>query len=98
MTNEFIGQPHDFDFLVGRWHVANRRLRQRLAGSDDWDSFDAVSQAWTHLDGQVSIDEIAFEAGYKERTGFNRAFRKIYGCEPTEYRAAAIANPAEAGL
>ena len=61
MTNEFIGRPHDFDFLVGRWHVANRRLRQRLAGSDDWESFDAVSQAWTHLDGQVSVDEIAFE-------------------------------------
>jgi hypothetical protein len=61
VTNEFIGQPHDFDFLVGRWQVANRRLRQRLVDSDDWDSFDAVSQAWVHLDGQVSVDEIAFE-------------------------------------
>jgi predicted HD phosphohydrolase len=61
MTRDFIGHAHDFDFLVGRWHVANRRLRQRLVGSSDWESFDAVSQAWVHLDGQVSVDEIAFE-------------------------------------
>jgi len=61
MSNDFIGQPHDFDFLVGRWHVANRQLRQRFAGCTDWATFDAVMEAWTHLDGQVSVDEIAFE-------------------------------------
>ena len=66
MTTEFIGQPHDFDFLVGRWHVANRRLRQRHVGSDDWDEFDASFEAWVHLDGQVSVDQIAFEGrGWK---------------------------------
>lgn len=32
---------HDFDFLRGRWNVRNRRLARRLAGSDDWDEFDA---------------------------------------------------------
>ena len=61
MTDDFIGQAHDFDFLVGRWHVANRRLRQRHVGSNDWEHFDAINEAWTHLDGQVSVDEIAFE-------------------------------------
>jgi AraC-like DNA-binding protein len=48
--------------------------------------------------GQTSIDEIAYLAGYKERTGFTRAFRKIYGCEPMEYRAAATADGVEVGL
>ncbi len=61
MTSAFIGRAHDFDFQVGRWHVANRRLRQRHVGCIDWDEFDATSQAWVHLAGQVSIDEIAFE-------------------------------------
>ena len=60
MTQQFIGQPHDFDFLVGRWTVANRRLHHRLSGADDWNEFDATSQAWVHLDGCVSVDEIHF--------------------------------------
>ena len=32
---------HDFDFWMGRWNVRNRRLVRRLAGSEDWDEFDA---------------------------------------------------------
>jgi hypothetical protein len=47
----FIGRPGDFDFLVGRWAVRNRRLKARHVGSTDWDEFDAVNQAWTHLNG-----------------------------------------------
>ena len=57
-SNDFIGRPHDFDFLVGRWKVANRRLRQRFVGSDDWEHFEGVQQAWSHLDGVLSVDEI----------------------------------------
>ena len=58
----FIGRPGDFDFLVGgRWRVRNRRLHTRLVGAADWTEFEAVSQAWRHLGGQVSVDEIAFE-------------------------------------
>ena len=29
----------DFDFWMGEWNVHNRRLRERLAGSDEWDEF-----------------------------------------------------------
>jgi AraC family transcriptional activator of mtrCDE len=36
---------------------------------------------------QVSLDQIAYDAGYQDRTGFLRAFRKVYGCSPTEFRA-----------
>ncbi|MEP7297957.1 MAG: NIPSNAP family protein [Burkholderiales bacterium] len=57
---EFIGRPHDFDFLVGRWHVRNRRLKQRHVGSDDWDEFPGIEQAWSHLGGIVSVDQIEF--------------------------------------
>lgn len=58
--SDFIGQRHDFDFLVGRWHIANRRLRRRLADSNDWDEFPGSSDAFTHLDGLVSVDETQF--------------------------------------
>jgi hypothetical protein len=52
----------DFDFLVGRWSVANRKLRERLVGNDEWDEFDAHYRAWTHLGGGLSIDEFDFGA------------------------------------
>ena len=34
----------DFDFWMGEWTVQNRRLRERLAGSDEWDEFEADEQ------------------------------------------------------
>jgi AraC family transcriptional activator of mtrCDE len=37
--------------------------------------------------GQASVDQIAHEAGYQDRTGFQRAFRKVYGCDVAEFRA-----------
>jgi AraC family transcriptional activator of mtrCDE len=37
--------------------------------------------------GQASLDQIAYDAGYQDRTGFLRAFRKVYGCDPAEFRA-----------
>jgi len=59
-SSDFIGQVHDFDFLVGRWQSRNRRLKQRHVGSNDWEEFSGTSQAWTHLGGMVSVDEIDF--------------------------------------
>ena len=59
-AQDFIGRSHDFDFLVGRWHVANRRLRQRGVGSTEWIVFDASVQAWSHLGGLVSVDDNVF--------------------------------------
>ena len=53
----------DFDFLIGSWRVANRRLRERLVGCTDWDEFEATSQAWPLLDGGANIDEFRFPDG-----------------------------------
>jgi hypothetical protein len=41
----------DFDFWMGRWKVRNRRLRERLTGSSEWEAFEATSTAWPILDG-----------------------------------------------
>lgn len=53
----------DFDFLIGSWRVANRRLRERLVGCTDWEEFDATSQAWPLLAGGANIDEFRFPDG-----------------------------------
>jgi hypothetical protein len=47
----------DFDFLPGEWNIHNRRLRERLAGSDEWDEFEATSVARKILDGHGNEDE-----------------------------------------
>jgi hypothetical protein len=51
---------NDFDFLVGTWSVANRRLTERLAGSDDWEEFPGSAVAWRFFGGAGSFDEITF--------------------------------------
>ena len=35
----------DFDFLMGHWHVENRRLPKALSGSDEWETFAATQHA-----------------------------------------------------
>ena len=47
----------DFDFLIGRWSVAHRKLRQRLAGSSDWIAFDGTCEVRPVLGGAANIDE-----------------------------------------
>ena len=48
---------HDFDFLNGNWTIRNRRLLQRLAGSDEWETFDATSSCHPILGGMGNEDE-----------------------------------------
>jgi hypothetical protein len=48
---------HDFDFLWGSWHIANRRLRSRLAGSNDWEEFTARGACRPILGGSGNIDD-----------------------------------------
>jgi len=62
-TGARLGTPprhdaaRDFDFLFGRWRVHNERLRERLAGSNDWQHFDAIAECRPILGGTGNIDE-----------------------------------------
>jgi hypothetical protein len=50
----------DFDFLVGRFDVINRRLINPLTGSEAWEEFPATAIARTHFNGAISVDEMCF--------------------------------------
>ena len=47
----------DFDFWMGTWRAHNRRLKRRLAGSDDWEEFEATSIARPLFGGLANEDE-----------------------------------------
>ncbi|HEY8026826.1 MAG TPA: hypothetical protein VIF60_19960 [Burkholderiaceae bacterium] len=48
---------HDFDFLMGRYTVRNRRLLKRLQGCQEWEEFDAINTARPLLRGAGNEDE-----------------------------------------
>jgi hypothetical protein len=56
-TTQIRGTAGDFDFWMGEWNVHNRRLRERLAGCDEWEEFAATSAARPILDGMGNEDE-----------------------------------------
>jgi hypothetical protein len=54
----------DFDFLPGRWHVANRRLVNTLdPDCTEWEEFEASSEARAILAGLGNIDHFRVEGG-----------------------------------
>jgi hypothetical protein len=55
-TVQATGTARDFDFLIGRWWVQNRRLRARLEGCEEWDEFEATSVARPLLGGLGNED------------------------------------------
>jgi len=48
---------HDFDFLHGQWRIRNERLKQRLAGSTDWEIFHATQRCQPLLGGVGNVDD-----------------------------------------
>ena len=40
-----MSSASDFDFFMGSWTVRNRYLGERLRGSEDWQEFEATSEA-----------------------------------------------------
>lgn len=50
----------DWQFLVGRWHVRHRKLRERLVGSNDWMEFEGSCENWPILGGAANVDDNIF--------------------------------------
>lgn len=55
----------DFDFLHGSWRIEHRRLKERLAGCDEWEEFSTQLECRPILGGAGNLDEGAFPSrGY----------------------------------
>lgn len=52
-----ISTPQDFDFLVGHWRVSHRRLKERLLGCEDWETFEGSCHMWPLLGGLANLDD-----------------------------------------
>jgi hypothetical protein len=53
--------PRDFDFFIGRWKVAHRRLKNRLAGCTEWETFSGACVAQKILGGFGNVDDNIIE-------------------------------------
>lgn len=53
---------HDFDFLIGTWRTHQRRLKVRLQGSSDWETFAATSSVQKLPGGVINFDTLVAEA------------------------------------
>jgi hypothetical protein len=51
----------DFDFLMGRWRVSHRRLKRRLEGCTEWESFAGTSEASKLMGGLGNVDDNVIE-------------------------------------
>jgi hypothetical protein len=52
---------HEFDFLVGRWKVHHRKLKQRLANSHDWVEFEGTLYSQPLMGGYANVDDDVFD-------------------------------------
>ncbi|MET7276642.1 hypothetical protein ABZS29_00320 [Kribbella sp. NPDC005582] len=63
----------EFDFLVGRWHMANRRRRPALGEPHEWYEVESEMQVTTYFDGAISFDE-----GWFPTEGFRGATLRLF--------------------
>ena len=61
MTSHELPGRHDFDFFHGTWRVEHRRLRERLAGCDEWLTLEGMAYVRPVLGGLGNIDSLTLD-------------------------------------
>jgi len=71
----FAPHANDWSWLVGRWSVRHRRLKDRLAGSTVWEEFTGTCVNWPLMGGRGNVDDnvLDFPSGRYHGVGV-RAF------------------------
>src|SRR5437762_951421 len=68
-------RTQDWAWLEGEWNVWHRRLRKRLAGSNQWDEFAGRSMFWQVMGGLGNVDDDILDLPSGEYRGMSvRAF------------------------
>ena len=70
VTASETSSKHDFDFLVGGWKIRNRKLKEPLAGCDEWEEFDATQNLRQILQGSGNFDIFSAEVDGKPFEAF----------------------------
>lgn len=52
---------NDFDFMIGKWKIRNRKLKMRLNNCDEWTEFEAYQECKKILNGFGNIDNFKTE-------------------------------------
>jgi hypothetical protein len=60
-TESTVSGLHDFDFLIGRWQVHHRRLKERLANNHEWVEFEGTSVLQMVMGGYGTVDDNVLE-------------------------------------
>ena len=97
------GSPaRDFDFLMGKWSVKHRRLKTRLAGDTQWDSFAGSCEAFPLLGGLGNVDDNVLELPGGTYAGASiRVFdetRNLWSIWWIDSRTGTIAPPVRGGF
>ena len=61
MQSSTTASPADFDFVIGSWDVAHRRLKERLANCSEWVEFSGTSQTSKVLGGYGNVEDNVLE-------------------------------------
>ena len=56
-----MSTSHDFDFLHGTWRIEHRRLRERLAGCDEWTTISGNADVRPVLGGIGNFDSLTLD-------------------------------------
>lgn len=56
ITASATSSQSDFDFLVGKWKMHNRRLNKRLENCKDWTEFESSDENFKILSGKADMD------------------------------------------
>ncbi len=68
---------NDFDFLIGKWKIHNRKLKTRLNNSAEWGEFEASGECRKILNGFGNVD----------------SFQTVFEGKPYEGMALRLFNP-----
>ena len=59
--SDLAKHAHDWDWLVGKWHVEHRILKGRLMDGTEWDTCEGTCHMWRTLDGLGNVDDNVIE-------------------------------------